>query len=75
MSETLFAVLTIVVVLGVALSVAAGLIWYERRLLALWQDRFGPNRVGPLGLGQVVADMLRRLRESGVSPPVFQPLP
>ena len=40
-------------------SVAALMIWGERRLLALWQDRYGPNRVGPFGLLQVMADMIK----------------
>lgn len=48
----------IVILLGVVL-VAAWMIWAERRLLGLWQDRWGPNRVGLLGLGIVVADMIK----------------
>ena len=59
MSETLRYILILVVVLLAMISVAAGLIWLERRLLALWQDRFGPNRVGPFGLLQVLADMIK----------------
>lgn len=52
-----------------ALTVAAGLIWLERRLLALWQDRHGPNRVGPFGLLQVVADMIKILAKEDWIPP------
>ena len=33
------------IVIG-ALTIAASLIYVERRLLALWQDRYGPNRTG-----------------------------
>ena len=59
MSQTITILIIIVGVLLVMLSIAAGLIWLERRLLALWQDRYGPNRVGPFGLLQVLADMLK----------------
>ena len=51
--------LTIGLVLGVVIMVAAMLIWVERRLLGFWQERLGPNRVGPFGLLQVVADMVK----------------
>jgi NADH-quinone oxidoreductase subunit H len=56
-------------VLLVGLSLAAGLIWVERRLLALWQDRWGPNRVGPLGLLQVLADAIKLLMKEDWIPP------
>jgi NADH-quinone oxidoreductase subunit H len=46
-------------VLFAILNVAAGLIWVERRLLALWQDRYGPNRAGPFGILIVLADTLK----------------
>jgi NADH-quinone oxidoreductase subunit H len=42
------------------LSIALGT-YMERRLAAFIQDRSGPNRVGPIGLLQVVADGLKNL--------------
>jgi NADH-quinone oxidoreductase subunit H len=62
-------ILIILGVLIVTLSLAAGLIWIERRFLALWQDRLGPNRVGPLGLLQVVADMIKIFFKEDWIPP------
>ena len=55
-----YLVMIIGILVGV-LTIAASLIWLERRLLALWQERYGPNRVGPFGLLQVVADMIKIL--------------
>jgi NADH-quinone oxidoreductase subunit H len=69
MNTTLFYILVIVGVLFVVLNLAAGLIWLERRLLALWQDRYGPNRVGPFGLLQVVADMIKIFFKEDWIPP------
>jgi NADH-quinone oxidoreductase subunit H len=59
----------IVILLAVVLTMAAGLIWVERRLLALWQDRYGPNRVGPAGLLQVLADTVKILFKEDWIPP------
>ena len=56
-------------VLMIVLTIAAGLIYVERRLLALWQDRYGPNRVGPFGLGQVLADMIKIFMKEDWIPP------
>jgi NADH-quinone oxidoreductase subunit H len=56
-------------ILIAALTIASGLIWLERRLLALWQDRYGPNRVGPFGLLQVLADMIKIFFKEDWIPP------
>ena len=69
MMEYIFPLIVIAVVLGVVLNLAAGLIWVERRLLALWQDRYGPNRVGPFGLGQILADSLKLFAKEDWVPP------
>jgi len=69
MSETIRYLIIVFGVLIGAVSAAAGLIWLERRLLALWQDRYGPNRVGPFGLAQVVADMIKIFSKEDWVPP------
>jgi NADH-quinone oxidoreductase subunit H len=51
------------------MSIAAGLIWLERRMLALWQNRYGPNRVGPFGLLQSLADMIKIFFKEDWVPP------
>jgi NADH-quinone oxidoreductase subunit H len=56
-------------VILIPLSIAAGLIWVERRLLSVWQDRLGPNRVGPFGLGQVIADTIKLFFKEDWVPP------
>ena len=64
-----YPILAIFGVLIAALTISAGLIWLERRLLALWQDRYGPNRVGPFGLLQVMADMIKIFFKEDWIPP------
>jgi len=59
MSEIWIHILTIVGVLLVMVTIAAGLIYVERRLLAAWSDRYGPNRTGPAGIFQVLVDMIK----------------
>ena len=64
-----YPLLSIVGIVMGALTIAASLIWVERRLLALWQDRYGPNRTGPFGLLQVVADAIKIFMKEDWIPP------
>ena len=65
MTQSQFAVLT-AVIQGVAILItvvllAALMTFIERRVLAIWQERYGPNRVGPGGSLQIVADMFKMM--------------
>jgi NADH-quinone oxidoreductase subunit H len=69
MSDPIQHLLVLFGVLFTVLTVGGLLIWLERRMLALWQDRYGPNRVGPFGLLQVVADMIKVFTKEDWIPP------
>ena len=69
MRDTILHLIILFSVLFSVLTVGGLLIWLERRLLALWQYRYGPNRVGPFGLLQVAADMIKVLAKEDWIPP------
>ncbi len=69
MTNELGTIFDIVGILISVITVSAMLIWVERRLIGIWQDRLGPNRVGPLGLLQVVADMIKIFFKEDWIPP------
>ena len=55
------------VVIAVAImSVVPIVVWLERRLMGRFQVRLGPNRVGPLGLGQPLADTVKLLFKESI---------
>lgn len=64
---------SLIVLFGVVIC-AAFLSFVERRLLALWQDRYGPNRAGPFGLLQLPADMVKMFFKEDWTPPFVDKL-
>ena len=72
-SAELMALLTAIgkalIVLVIVVGVGAFMSFIERRLLGLWQDRYGPNRVGPFGIFQLVADMIKMFFKEDWIPP------
>jgi len=61
--------LTPLIILVLLLLAGAWSTWLERRLLGIWQDRLGPNRVGPFGLAQVISDMIKIFTKDDWNPP------
>ncbi|NWF70920.1 MAG: NADH-quinone oxidoreductase subunit NuoH [Chloroflexi bacterium] len=60
--------LGVVVVASFPLVVVIFLIWVERKFAARIQDRIGPNRVGPYGLLQTVADAIKLIAKEDITP-------
>jgi NADH-quinone oxidoreductase subunit H len=58
----------VVVVAGFVLILDVFLVWVERKVVARFQDRLGPNRLGPYGLIQPVADVIKLLIKEDITP-------
>ena len=66
--EILIILVKIVIVIVVLLTMVAYSVYAERRVSALIQDRFGPNRVGPQGLLQPIADIFKLALKEDIVP-------
>ena len=67
-------VVTVVVAYIVVFAAALANIVFERRVLAFMQDRHGPNRVGPHGIFQSVADALKMMGKEDFRPALADPV-
>ncbi|MCK4901704.1 MAG: NADH-quinone oxidoreductase subunit NuoH [Anaerolineales bacterium] len=64
----ILAVIGVVVIASVVLILDIFLVWLERKVVARFQDRLGPNRVGPYGLIQPIADVIKLLIQEDILP-------
>ncbi len=64
----ILAVLGVVILASFVLIVDILLVWIERKIVARFQDRFGPNRVGPYGIIQPIADVIKLLIKEDIMP-------
>ncbi|WP_310650116.1 MULTISPECIES: NADH-quinone oxidoreductase subunit NuoH [unclassified Colwellia] len=69
MADMLWKLFEITTIIALLIPIAATLVWVERRMIGIWQDRCGPNRVGPFGVLQSLADLLKILGKEDWIPP------
>ncbi len=62
------ALVVTVLLMGFGLTSVLLLIWAERKIAGRVQDRLGPNRVGPYGIMQSVADALKLFTKEDITP-------
>jgi NADH-quinone oxidoreductase subunit H len=64
----IFAVLGVLVMATFLLVLDIALVWVERKVVARFQDRLGPNRLGPFGIIQPLADVIKLLIKEDITP-------
>lgn len=68
LAEFISLLLGVVIVMSFPLVLVILLIWVERKFAARIQDRLGPNRVGPYGLLQNIADAIKLITKEDITP-------
>src|SRR5512134_1070296 len=67
-AHILIAFLGVFLLISVLMVIDILLVWVERKVVARFQDRVGPNRVGPFGLIQPFADIIKLLIKEDITP-------
>ncbi len=67
-ADLIMMLLTIACFIGFILATIMFINWLERKTVGRFQDRYGPNRVGPLGILQFVADAIKMLTKEDITP-------
>ncbi len=67
-AHVLVAFLGVLLLISILMVIDIFLVWIERKVVARFQDRLGPNRVGPFGLIQPFADIIKLMIKEDTTP-------
>jgi NADH-quinone oxidoreductase subunit H len=67
-AQILIGLLGVLILLSLLMVLDIFLVWVERKVVSRFQDRIGPNRVGPFGLIQPFADIIKLLIKEDITP-------
>lgn len=67
-ADILLTFIGIIILIVVAMVLDVFLVWIERKVVARFQDRLGPNRIGPWGIFQPFADIIKLLIKEDTTP-------
>lgn len=68
LTNVLLTAVAVILLISAAMVLDIFLVWVERKVAARFQDRLGPNRVGPFGLFQPFADIIKLILKEDITP-------
>jgi NADH-quinone oxidoreductase subunit H len=67
-AQILIGFLGVLILISILMVLDIALVWVERKVVARFQDRIGPNRLGPFGLIQPFADIVKLMIKEDITP-------